>query len=40
MGNRTDLGNMCSSVLALGMGGFLLGDRRCGEHAAVVLSTW
>jgi len=40
MGNRTDLGNMSTAVLALGMGGFLLGDRRCGEHAAVVLSTW
>jgi hypothetical protein len=40
MGNRTDLGNMCSAVLSLGMGGFLLGDRRCGEHAAAVLSTW
>ncbi len=40
MGNRTDLGDMCSAVLALGMGGFLLGDRACGEHAAQVLSTW
>src|SRR5689334_13854546 len=26
MGNRNDLGNMCSAVLALGMGGYLLGD--------------
>jgi hypothetical protein len=40
VGNRNDLGNMCTAVLALGMGGFLLGDRRCGEHAAMVLSTW
>jgi hypothetical protein len=40
MGNRNDLGNMCSAVLALGMGGYLLGDRRCGEHATDVLSTW
>jgi hypothetical protein len=39
-GNRTDLGNMSAAVLALGMGGFLLGDSRCGEHSAVVLSTW
>ena len=40
MGNRTDLGNMCSAVLALGMGASLLGDKACGEHAARVLSTW
>ncbi len=40
MDNRNDLGNMCGAVLALGMGGYLLGDRRCGEHAAAVLSTW
>jgi hypothetical protein len=40
MGNRTDLGNMCTAVLALGMGGFLLADKACGEHAAKVLSTW
>ncbi len=38
--NRNDLGSMCTAVLALGMGGFLLGDKRCGERAAVVLSTW
>jgi hypothetical protein len=31
---------MCEAVLALGAGGFLLGDKRCGEHAARVLSTW
>src|SRR5947209_1901789 len=40
MGNRSDLGNLCTAVLSLGMGGYLLGDRRCGEHAALVLSTW
>ncbi len=40
MGNRNDLGNMCSAVLALGMGGYLLGDTRCGERAVQVLSTW
>ena len=38
--NRNDLGNMCSGVLALGMGGYLLGDRACGDHAARVISTW
>ena len=40
MGNRNDLGNMCTAVLGLGMGGFLLGDKACGEHAAKVLSAW
>jgi hypothetical protein len=40
MGNRNDLGNMCSAVLPLGMGAYLLGDRRCAEHASLVLSTW
>src|SRR5207237_9367762 len=40
MGNRTDLGNMCSAVLALGMGGYLLGDKACGAHASQVLSMW
>src|SRR4051812_869458 len=40
MGNRSDLGNMCSAVLALGTGGYLLADKRCGSHAATVLSTW
>ena len=40
MGNRNDLGNLCSAVLALGMGGYLLGDRACGEHAARVITTW
>jgi Alginate lyase len=38
--NRRDLGDMCSAVLALGMGAYLLGERTCGEHAARVLSTW
>jgi hypothetical protein len=40
MGNRSDLGNLCSSVLALGMGAWMLNDKACGEHAAKVLSTW
>ncbi len=38
--NRRDLGDMCSTVLALGMGAYLVGDRAFGEHAALVLSTW
>jgi hypothetical protein len=38
--NRNDLGNMCEAVLALGMGGFLLDDKSCGEHAALVVSNW
>ncbi|MGD0773241.1 MAG: alginate lyase family protein [Candidatus Solibacter sp.] len=38
--NRRDLGDMCSAVLALGMGAYLLQDRACGEHAARVLATW
>jgi len=40
MGNRNDLGNMCSAVLALGMSGYLLNDKACGAHGARVLSTW
>src|SRR5271169_3957452 len=40
MGNRTDLGNMCTAVLSLGMGAYLLGDKRCTPHAELVLSTW
>jgi hypothetical protein len=38
--NRRDLGDMCSAVLALGMGAYLLQDRACGERAARVLGTW
>jgi Alginate lyase len=38
--NRRDLGNLCTAVLSLGMGGALLGDSRCGEHAARLLSVW
>ena len=40
MGNRNDLGSFCTAVLALGMGAALLGDKRCAEHAATVLSVW
>jgi hypothetical protein len=38
--NRRDLGAMCSATLALGMGAYLLGEKRYAEHAARVLSTW
>ena len=40
MGNRLDLGEMCSAVLALATSAFLFGDKACGAHAAKVLSTW
>jgi Alginate lyase len=39
-GNRNDLGNMCETVLALGMGAFLLNKAACAEHAAKILSVW
>jgi hypothetical protein len=40
MGNRNDLGNMCTAVLALGMGAYLVGDTRCAARASLVLPTW
>ena len=40
LGNRNDLGKMTDSVLALGMGAFLLGKTGCAEHANRVLGTW
>jgi hypothetical protein len=40
MGNRADVGNLCTAMLALGMGGWMLNDKACGVHAARVLSTW
>jgi hypothetical protein len=40
LGNRSDLGNLCTALLALGMGAWMLNDKACGEHAARVLSTW
>jgi hypothetical protein len=39
LNNRNDLGNMCTAIIALGMGS-LLGDRRYAEHAAEILSVW
>ena len=38
--NRNDLGSMCSAILSLGMGAWMLGDQSCGAHAANILSTW
>jgi hypothetical protein len=40
MGNRGDLGNMCTAVLALGMGAFFLKQPACAGRAALALSTW
>src|SRR5215469_3638484 len=40
MGNRTALGDMCSAVLALGMGGFFLRQPACLERTNKVLSVW
>ena len=40
MGNRSDLGDMSSAVLALGMGAYFLADQRCAEHAGKVLAVW
>jgi hypothetical protein len=40
MGNRDDLGKMTDSVLALGMGAFLIGKAGCADHANKVLSMW
>src|SRR4051812_39259362 len=38
--NRNDLGAMCSATLALGMGAYLLDDKRCAAHAERVITTW
>jgi hypothetical protein len=40
MRNRKDLGDLCEAVLALGMGARFLGDTRCADRAAQVLSVW
>jgi hypothetical protein len=40
MGNRSDLGRVCDAAISLGMGAYLLRDKRCTEHAAKVLSVW
>jgi hypothetical protein len=38
--NRNDLGAMCSATLALGMGAYLLGDKRCTDHGSRILAMW
>jgi len=38
--NVQDLRAMCSSILSLGMGAWLLGDRACAPHASKILSVW
>ena len=38
--NRRDLGEMCDTVLALGMSASFLNNAACAEHAAKVLSVW
>lgn len=40
MGNRSDLGNMCTAVLSLGMGAYFLENHACPERANKVLSVW
>jgi len=40
LGNRNDLGSMCTAALALGMGAYFLGEKRYAERAGLVLSTW
>jgi hypothetical protein len=40
LGNRNDLGSMCSASLALGMGAFLLSKKECAEHGNQVLGAW
>lgn len=40
MGNRSDLGNLCTAVLALGMGAYFLGKAGCADHAGLILRTW
>lgn len=39
-GNRTALGDMCTAVLALGMGGFFLKKPECAARANKVLAVW
>jgi Alginate lyase len=40
MGNRSDLGNMCTAVLSLRVGAFLLKQPGCTARAGKVLSMW
>jgi len=40
MGNRSDLGNLCTAVLSLGMGAYFLKNTACPERANKILSVW
>jgi hypothetical protein len=40
MGNRTDLGDICTALLSLGMGAFFLNRPECSARANKVLSVW
>ena len=40
MGNRSALGDMCTAVLGLGMGGFFLKKPECAARANKVLAVW
>ena len=40
MGNRDDLGKLCTAVLALGMGAALLGQKDNTAHAETILRAW
>lgn len=40
MGNRTDLGNLCTAVLSLGLGAYFLREGACAARANRVLRTW
>jgi hypothetical protein len=40
LGNRNDLGNMCSAILSLGMGAFFLKNPACSARANQVLPVW
>ena len=40
MGNRSDLGNMCTAILSLGMGAYFLKNPACAARANQVLPVW
>lgn len=40
LGNRNDLGNLCTAVLSLGIGAYFLKNTACAARAAEVLNVW
>ena len=40
LGNRDDLGSLCTAVLSLGIGAYFLKNTACAARAAKVLSVW